>query len=199
MGGILTIMQELKVDKVIISKQAENSENYTKFKELVNEKHIKVLIISMGETLRIEQDLYFEVLWPDNEKLITENALNNNSIVCKLYYKNFSMIFTGDIEENAEKLILQKFKNSNILNSTVLKVGHHGSKTSSTLAFLEAVKPKMALIGVGENNKFGHPNDEVIKRLKTFGTRIYRTDKMGEITLIIDNKGKIKVEENIQN
>lgn len=199
MGGILTIMQELKVDKVIISKQAENSENYTKFKELVNEKHIKVLIISMGETLRIEQDLYFEVLWPDNEKLITENALNNNSIVCKLYYKNFSMIFTGDMEENAEKLILQKFKNSNILNSTVLKVGHHGSKTSSTLAFLEAVKPKMALIGVGENNKFGHPNDEVIKRLKTFGTRIYRTDKMGEITLIIDNKGKIKVEENIQN
>ncbi|MBR3255971.1 MAG: hypothetical protein IKF97_07190 [Clostridia bacterium] len=199
MGGILTIIQELKVDKVIISKQAENSENYTKFKELVNEKHIKVLIISMGETLRIEQDLYFEVLWPDNEKLITENALNNNSIVCKLYYKNFSMIFTGDIEENAEKLILQKFNNSNILNSTVLKVGHHGSKTSSTLAFLEAVKPKMALIGVGENNKFGHPNDEVIKRLQTFGTRIYRTDKMGEITLIIDNKGKIKVEENIQN
>ena len=76
------------------------------------------------------------------------------------------MLFTGDIEEIAEKQILNEYRNDlNILNSTVLKVGHHGSKTSSTQEFINVVKPKIALIGVGENNKFGHPNDEVIKRL----------------------------------
>lgn len=75
------------------------------------------------------------------------------------------MLFTGDIEEIAEKQILEEYKNTNILKSTILKVGHHGSKTSSSQSFLEAVKPKIALIGVGENNTFGHPNDIVIERL----------------------------------
>lgn len=92
--------------------------------------------------------------------------MNNNSIVCKLVYRNFSMLFTGDIEEMAEKQIISKYKNSKILHATVLKVAHHGSKTSSIQEFLELVKPKIALIGVGRNNNFGHPNKDVIKRLQ---------------------------------
>ena len=102
-----------------------------------------------------------------NSGPINENVLNNNSIVCKLCYKNFSMLFTGDIEEIAEKRILQEYKdNLQLLNSTILKVAHHGSKTSSTKEFINVVKPKVALIGVGKNNKFGHPNEDVIKRLE---------------------------------
>lgn len=160
-------MEELKVGQVVISKQAENSANFAKFKETANEKHIKVIVVGKGDTLKIENDLYFDILWPNNDNLITENALNNNSIVCKLKYKDISMLFTGDIEETAEKQILQEYKNNlQVFKSAILKVGHHGSKTSSTQAFLEAVKPRIALIGVGENNKFGHPNDEVIKRLE---------------------------------
>ena len=106
-----------------------------------------------------------QILWPE-QKQIQENILNNNSIVCKLVYKNFSMLFTGDIEEVAEKQIIANYKNSRILDSTVLKVAHHGSKTSSIQEFLEVVKPKIALIGVGDKNKFGHPNNEVIERLQ---------------------------------
>ena len=75
------------------------------------------------------------------------------------------MLFTGDIEEIAEKQILEEYKNSNILKSEILKVAHHGSKSSSIQSFLEKVKPKIALIGVGKDNTFGHPNDEVIERL----------------------------------
>jgi len=75
------------------------------------------------------------------------------------------MLLTGDIEEIAEKQILEEYKNSNILKSKVLKVAHHGSKTSSIQKFLEKVQPPIALIGVGANNKFGHPNDGVLKRL----------------------------------
>ena len=78
------------------------------------------------------------------------------------------MLFTGDIEAVAEKKMLQEYKNNlQILNSTILKVGHHGSKTSSIQEFIEIVKPKIALIGVGKNNKFGHPSDDVIRRLES--------------------------------
>ena len=102
------------------------------------------------------------------------------------------MLFTGDIEEVAEKQILQEYKNNlQILKSKVLKVPHHGSKSSSIQEFIEAVNPKISLIGVGENNTFGHPNDEVIARLERIGSKLYRTDKMGEIMMEIDNKGKI--------
>ena len=166
-GGLLTVLEELKVEQVIISKQGKDSENYSKFKEIVKEKKIKVVIVGKEDKLQIENSLYFDILWPNNENLVSENILNNNSIVCKLHYKNFSMLFTGDIEEMAEKQILQEYKNNlQVLNSTVLKVAHHGSGTSSTQKFVDAVKPKIALIGVGDNNKFGHPNDNVIERLE---------------------------------
>ena len=166
-GGILSVMKELKVKKVIISKQGEDSENFQKFNDIVREKKIKVEVVNKGDKLKIEKGLYFDILWPNSSRFVSENILNNNSIVCKLQYKNFSMLFTGDIEKIAEKRILQEYKNNtNIFNSTVLKVAHHGSKTSSIQEFLDVTKPTIAVIGVGENNKFGHPNEDVIKRLE---------------------------------
>ena len=170
-------MEELKVGQVIICKQGEDSENYQKFKEIVKKKKIKVTLVgaisNRPQKLQIEKDLYFDILWPNNSKLIKENVLNNNSIVCKFNYKKFSILFTGDIEEIAEKQILKEYKNNlQLLNSTILKVGHHGSKTSSTQEFIEAVKPKIALIGVGKNNKFGHPNEDVMKRLENLRNKI---------------------------
>ena len=197
--GLLTVMEKLRVGQVFIPKQGEDSNNYKKFKEIINRKTIKANVVNKGDVLQIENDLYFDILWPNNSSLIQENILNNNSIVCKLNYKNFSILFTGDIEEIAEKQILSDYKNNlQILNSTILKVAHHGSKTSSTKEFLEAVKPRITLIGVGENNKFGHPNDEIIDRLESFNTKIYRTDKMGQITITVDRMGKNKVKKFIE-
>ncbi len=209
------MLEELKVKNVIISKQAEDSENFQKFKQIVNKRKIPVIIVGSKafdnskkqnnnsiknvdiickEKIQIEKNIYFDFLWPDNQNLLNENALNNNSIVTKLYYNNFSCFFTGDIEEIAEKQILQEYKdNLHVLSSTVLKTAHHGSKTSSIQDFIEAVKPKISLIGVGENNKFGHPNDDVISRLENIGSKIYRTDTMGEISIFVDKKGKIKI------
>lgn len=185
-------MEELNVGRVIISTQIEDSDNYKKFKGLVKNKKIKVTIVKKGDIVPIEKNIYFNILWPDDSKMISENALNNNSIVCKLYYKDFSMLFTGDIEEIAEKQILQKYRNSpQALNSTILKVAHHGSKTSSIQEYLNCIKPKIALIGVGENNNFGHPNEEIIERLKENGVKIYRTDTDGEISIEVNKKGKI--------
>ena len=160
-------MKELKVVCVIIGKQEEESENYQKFKEIVNKKKINVRIVEKGSKLKLDTDLDFNFLWPNSLSLIKENILNNNSIVFKLCYKNFSMLFTGDIEEIPEKQILEEYKNNfSILNSSILKVAHHGSKSSSTQKFLNVVNPKIALIGVGKNNKFGHPNDGVLTSLE---------------------------------
>ena len=188
-GGILTVMEELKVGKVIISKQGEESDNYKMFKEIIKKKRIKVQIVEKGDRINIEKELYFDILWPTSE-LISENVLNNNSIVCKLNYKEFSMLFTGDIEQIAEETILKEYKNNlQILNSKVLKVAHHGSKTSSIQEFIELVSPKIALIGVGKDNTFGHPNKEVLEKIKNIHSKIYRTDQMGEITITIDKNG----------
>lgn len=159
-------MQELDVRNVVIGRQFEDSENYQEFIKIVREKKIKAYVVEAGKRIKIEKDLYFDVLWPSSKKVISENSINNNSLVCKMVYRNFSMLFTGDIEEISEKAILEKYKDTNTLKSTILKVAHHGSKSSSIDEFLELAKPSIALIGVGKNNLYGHPNIDVITRLE---------------------------------
>ena len=190
-GGLLYIMQEIKVNNIIIGKQYKSSENYEEFIKIVKEKKINVKIVEEGEKVSIEDNLYFDIIWPFSDNMISDNSINNNSLVCKLNYKNYSMLFTGDIEAIAEKAILKKYsKNLNILKSDILKVAHHGSKTSSITEFIEKIKPKYAIIGVGEDNKFGHPSDNTIQNLEKANIRIYRTDKMGEIEIKTNGKEK---------
>ena len=125
-GGILTVMQELKVKKAIIARQFENSNNYKKFIKLAQEKKIKAIVVEAGDVINIEKDIKLKVLWPDSKNKINENVLNNNSLVCKLEYKSFSIMLTGDIEEIAENAILTKYKNNaKILKANILKVAHH--------------------------------------------------------------------------
>lgn len=194
-GGLLYIMQEIKVNNIIIGKQYKSSENYEEFIKIVKEKKINVKIVEEGEKVSIEDNLYFDIIWPFSDNMISDNSINNNSLVCKLNYKNYSMLFTGDIETIAEKAILKKYsKNLNILKSDILKVAHHGSKTSSITEFIEKIKPKYAIIGVGEDNKFGHPSDSTIQNLEKANIRIYRTDKMGEIEIKTNGK-EIKINE----
>lgn len=186
-------MQEIKVNNIIIGKQYKSSENYEEFIKIVKEKKINVKIVEGGEKVSIEDNLYFDIIWPFSDNMISDNSINNNSLVCKLNYKNYSMLFTGDIEAIAEKAILKKYsKNLNILKSDILKVAHHGSKTSSITEFIEKIKPKYAIIGVGEDNKFGHPSDSTIQNLEKANIRIYRTDKMGEIEIKTSGK-EIKI------
>ena len=163
--GFEYVMNNINVKNVIISKQPEDSENYKEFLKIVKKRKINIIVVDNGDKIFIEKNLYIYILWPDSDNFVSENALNNNSIVCKVVYNNFSMLFTGDIEKIAEEQIIKLYENSNALKSTVLKVAHHGSKSSSIEEILEKIKPKIALIGVGESNKFGHPNDGVIERL----------------------------------
>lgn len=184
---MLYILQEIKVERIIIGRQFETCENYEEFQRIVNTKKINIHIVEAGNKIRIDNSLYFYVLWPTNTNMISDNAINNNSLVCKLIYKNFSMLFTGDIEEIAEKAILSKYVNkTELLNADILKVAHHGSKTSSIKEFINTVSPKYAVIGVGKDNKFGHPSEKTLETLNDKNVKIYRTDISGEIMIIID-------------
>ena len=160
-NGLIEVMEKIKVGKVIVSKQPGESEEYRNILEIIKRKNIEAYVVKAQDRITIEKDLYINILNPAGK--LEFNDLNNNAMVAKLIYKNFSMLFTGDIEK-AEENIAQKYKNN--LKSTILKVAHHGSKTSTNEEFLKYVEPQIALIGVGENNKFGHPNQQTIGKLK---------------------------------
>ena len=180
--GLNFIMENMKVKNAIISDLGQESNEYNTFLSLAKKQNTNLVYVKMGDIIKIG-DCTIKILFPDNEP-ITDNEKNNNAIVFKFLWKNISILFTGDIEEKAENKILSLYSdNLGELKSTILKVAHHGSKTSTTKAFLEAVKPQIALIGVGEDNNFGHPNSGVIERLESIGCEIYRTDKYGEISI----------------
>lgn len=192
-GGLIYILKELKVKNIIMGIQYEECENYKNITKIAKDKNIKVKVVEAGKKVKIENDVYFDILWPSKDNMISQNAINNNSLVCKLTYKNFSMLFTGDIEKEAEDAILSRYKNNNeILRVNILKVAHHGSKTSTICNFLTVVNPKYAVIGVGKDNKFGHPSDITIENLNKENIQIYRTDQMGEIVIRTDGR-KVKL------
>ena len=186
-GGLLTILEEIKVEKVLIAKQEEQSENYKRFLNIVKEKNIPVIVGKRGDKINIEKDLYLDILFPESEQ-IEENVINNNSLVFNIHYNNFSMLFTGDIEEIAEKRIIE-ITNKSRLKADIIKIPHHGSKTSSTRELLEIVLPKIALIGVGKDNLFGHPSSETIDKLDELEIKTYRTDINGEIMINVNKSG----------
>lgn len=189
-NGLIDIIQKLNVKNILISKQAYFCDEYKNIANIINSKRIKVIFVKQGDKLNVDSNTKLDILYPPEE--LEYDDLNNNSIVAKLTYNKFSILFTGDIEKS-EKNLLDMYKNKE-LESNIIKISHHGSKTSSSEEFIKEVNPKIALIGVGMNNKFGHPNKEVIERLENINCKIYRTDEMGEITMDVNKVGKIKIE-----
>lgn len=147
-GAIKEVLEALKVKNLIISKQMEKTKECSQIIEIANKKKVRIVLAEAGQKFNIEKEISFTILWPNKNKLIDENPLNNNSIVLKLTYGSFQMLFTGDIEQIAEKRIVEEYGEN--LKSTIIKIAHHGSKTSSTEEFINAVKPQIALIGVRE-------------------------------------------------
>lgn len=108
---------------------------------------------------------------------------NDQSLVVRIDYGDASFLFTGDMEYAAESSLLQS---GCALDADVLKVAHHGSQSSSSMAFLRAVSPRVSVISVGEGNAYGHPGDAALQRLRETGTRIMRTDQLGTVTVSTD-------------
>lgn len=191
MGGLIYILENMKVEQILLGIQSQESNQLKDLIDIANKKKVKIIILKAGDEIKIDKDIRIKVLFPIKNNLILENSLNNNSLVFKLKYNNFSMLFTGDIEEIAENELINLYKDN--LKSTILKIAHHGSKSSSSKEFLKSVSPQIAVIGVGKKNKYGHPNEEVLLRLKNYGINIYRTDESGEIEIEVKENGEYRV------
>lgn len=183
--GLFAVLENMKVLNVILSKQYEMTGNYEKFLSIVKEKKINLILAKKGDVIKIDKHSYIEVLFPleNVKKYISQNAINNNSLVFKYKDRNISILYTGDIEKIAEEKLVNLYRETNKLETDILKVAHHGSKTSTIESFLELVNPKIAVISVGKNNTFGHPSEEVVARLKDKKVVIRRTDLEGEIVI----------------
>ncbi len=188
--GIFTVIEKLKVKNICASSSGQVSDNYNKFIEIVNSKKINLIWVETGNKIQIDKNTYIDILWT-GDTTIKDNIINNYSITCKIICNNSKILFTGDIESIAEEKIIEKYKNDE-LKSDIIKIAHHGSKSSSTEKFIKAVSPEIALIGVGKSNNFGHPNLGVINRLDALGIKIYRTDINGEIEITINKRISVR-------
>lgn len=187
--GFIYLLNNIKIKNIILSKQYEKTKNFEEIIGIAQKKNINILKVEAENTIKIDEYVEFKILSPGKN---LEDDINNNSLVMKLEYFDFSCLFTGDISKEIERNLLKEY--GNYLKSDTLKVAHHGSMTSSDENFIKTVTPKISLIGVGKNNKFGHPNYEVIKALESINSKIYRTDLYGEIILKINRKRKNKSE-----
>ena len=178
--GLLPVLMEFKVDMVLDSGLPCDSSEYKEFISLILKKDIPYYKAKAGDNFIFSSNLEIFLLNPlYDSDFYEEPDFNNASIVVKLFYRNADFLFTGDIEEAAEKKLLIW---QNILQSDILKVGHHGSATSTNLEFLDKVNPSIAVITVGKNS-YGHPSQKTIERLEDKNIPIYRTDKDGTITI----------------
>ena len=190
MTGLVQVLDRYRVNQLVTGNVAKDTQVFRMFKEKVVENQVPVHIAVAGEQIRVN-GLEFRVVNPqriEDERVLgarlMDEGINEVSVVVKLEYGKFGALLTGDIGSDTERVLLNSGAN---LLSNVLKVGHHGSRFSSSEEFLEAVKPAVALVSVGKN-RYGHPTSEALERLKSVGARILRTDEEGDIEIISDGQ-----------
>jgi competence protein ComEC len=142
-------------------------------------RHVPLAEVCAGESFELE-GVRVEVLWPRRVSNLPATSGNNDSIVLRLVFGSVRILLAGDIERPAEEELARSGVD---LRADVLKVPHHGSKTSSTAAFIDAVSPSYAVLSVGERSRFGHPSPEVVGRYVARGARVMQTGRNGTITV----------------
>lgn len=181
-GGADMVLKEYVVENVIKPEFSKDTTVYKRMMEAIEAEGCPVYNAVPGETYSLgEFDMF--ILSPDPTAKLDSN---NSSIVIRATWGDTTAMLTGDAEEPAEKSILKTYSSAD-LGSMLLKLGHHGSKTSSTDEWLAAVRPQIAVISCGKDNKYGHPHAQVLERIKPYvGDSIYRTDELGTIVFITD-------------
>jgi competence protein ComEC len=196
-GGIPTLFKEFEVKKVIESGQPARDPIYQEYTSALREERCRVDTVRAKRYVVEIGGAKLYALYPTSSVIDADTThphpnLNNTSVVLKLCFGKTSILFCGDAEAEAETEIVGLY--GGFLRSSVLKAGHHGSRTSSTPEFLAAVKPAMAIISVGLHNKFNHPSRSVVERLHAMHVDILRTDEEGAIILESDGTAFRRIE-----
>lgn len=182
-SGFSDILKKYKVGMVLEPGTVNDSTVFKNLKDKITNQNIPIILAKRGTKLDLGGGAYIDILFPDRD-VSTFNP-NDGSVVARLSYGETSIMLTGDSTIKTEKIILEDFSKE-VLNSTVLKIGHHGSRTSSSDAFVKSVTPAYALISNGKDNKYGHPHQEVLDLLNEVGAKILRTDLLGTIVMKCD-------------
>lgn len=183
--GLLEVAKRYTVGAVIESGALHSIPEYAEWRELVRSRGIPVISARAGQRIIGSDGFSLDLLAPfGSENGKSFKNIHDAMIVMKLSYASTSAMLMGDAEQKIEYKLVRRYGGN--LRSDVLKVGHHGSKTSTSDAFLEAVSPAYAAISVGRKNRYGHPAQEVLDRLKRAGIRISRTDYDGDSTYVSD-------------
>ena len=181
-AGLIETLNYYEVGHIMTSGAEEKTATYQKWRNIIKEKNIPLTIAQAGQRIILESGVVLEILWPD-QSLIQSLAqnVNNSSVVVRLVYNQSEFLLTGDIEKEVEQRLVSQ---NQLLESDILKIAHHGSKSSTSYNFLKAVNPQIAVISVGQDNRYKHPHGDILERLKEVLT--YRTDRNGDIEILTD-------------
>ena len=185
-GGFSDVLKNYRVGGVFEPGTINDSKIYQNLKQEIKNKNISDILARKGMRLHIGGGAVIDILFPDPDVLTWSN--NDGSIIAKLTYGETSIMLTGDSTSVTEKIVLSQ-NSKETLESDILKVGHHGSRTSTSASFVQAVAPKYALISNGKDNTYGHPHPDTLSTLTQFGAKILRTDLLG--TIIVKSDGSM--------
>jgi beta-lactamase superfamily II metal-dependent hydrolase len=177
-GGYQAVLSQFSVAHFYDPGYPDTTATYENLLTTIDQKNIQYSTPTAGQTIDLDPAVRIDVLSPDGKNT---GGTNDNMLVLRLSYGRTSFLLTGDMPDTLEQKIL-----STLQPTTVLKVGHHGSKTSSSSAFLNVIKPEIAIISVGAGNPYGHPSIETMGRLLAVGAKVYRTDQAGTVTVTSD-------------
>jgi competence protein ComEC len=179
--GLSDVAKNFGVKTAIFGRAPFEDEDFSELFSILEKRRIQSIKISRGDVLSFSE-AKIEVLFPEDTDKISDN---NHSVVLRIIYGERKILLTGDIEKEAEKELL---RNPEMLQADVIKVAHHGSRTSSTQDFINTVQAKIAVIPVGKTSPFGHPHTEVLERWKNADAQILTTGKSGTVSILTDGK-----------
>ena len=182
--GLISVLKRYKVENILWTGVKRDTLEFKEWEKAISEEKANIRIAQSGQKILWGSDShrFLEILYPFENLAGQEfEDSNKTSIVSRLVFGENSFLFMGDIRKSEEKALLEQKAN---LGSDILKVGHHGSKTSSSKEFVEKVSPEIAVISLGKENSYGHPHQEVLDILEDYGIKILRTDQQGDIKII---------------
>ena len=178
-NGLVEVLTRYKVEEILYTGVNYNNQAYYELKEIIQEKNIKVTFAIAGQDYEFDNNIKLEILYPFKSLQDVEvKEVNNSSIVTLLDYNETEFLLTGDLEKEGELELIKKYQD---LSTEVLKAGHHGSKSSSSLELLRAVSPEYVVIQSGKDNSFNHPHEITLNRLQNLEIDVLRNDSLGNI------------------
>ena len=189
-GGLKKVINSFEIGSIYMPDVTNNTNLYYDLLKAIEAKNKKVRLATAGKNVILDDNINLKIVAPINNYY---EDLNNYSVVLRLTYDEKSFLFMADAEYDSEMELL---KSNFDIKADVLKVGHHGSTSSTNYNFLKKVSPKIAVISVGENNDYGHPKEKILEKLKNQNVKIYRTDLNGNIVITTDGKNmKVRVQD----